>query len=91
MNAIYSLRYEIDNLLDGVGDAGIPHCDGVMLKPFHHTYKFLRQMDMAQGNHPLYLLFIDDGHDSRFKRDGNACQIQFFPVGVKNIVAKEQL
>ena len=91
MDALYAVGDQVDNLLDGVGDAGVLHGGRVVAVAVHDTHKLFGQAGAAQRDHPLDLLAVGHRHDASLHRHGDARLAHPVEKAVKVVVVKEKL
>ena len=91
MDAVDAVGQKVGDLVDGVGDADIPHGFGIVAVFCDGPLELDRQGRAAQGHHPFDLLLIGDRHDARFDGDADAGDFAPFEEAVESGVVKEEL
>ena len=66
--AVHPMGYQVNYLVNSVGNTRIPKRFGAALIFLHYSFKFLGQVHTAQRHHALNLFCIGDRHDTRLYR-----------------------
>ena len=91
MNAVYAVGHQIDDLVNGIGNACVPQSLGIVLEPLYHFGKLSGQAGTAHGDHTLDLFPVGHRHNAGFNGHVDTSTGCPIPEVVEGIVVEKQL
>ena len=91
MHGVDAVCQQVDDLLGGVGDAGLFHGFGVVAEAFHDRTEARRNESARKVRDALDLVRVCDRHDTGYDRYGDAGVADLVEERIQNVVVKKHL
>lgn len=91
VNAVHPVGHQVDDLVDGIGNAGIPERIRIVLETLYHLGKLPGQTCAAHGDHALDLFPVGHRHNASLNGNIHAGTGSTIAEVVERIIVEKQL